>query len=303
MSCKQRTLCSPIVFCGKGLHTGLNVNMVIRPAGACEGIVFKRIDLKGAPSVPALSDYVTDTKRGTTIQRGAAKVSTIEHIMSALWNMGVDNAVIEIDAAEVPIMDGSALAYSKEIAETGLRELDAERNIFKVTERSVFSVPQRGIEIAVEPAQDFSVDVNVDYDSKVIGRQNAHFDSETSFQNEVAPCRTFVFLHEISLLLKLGLIKGGDIGNAIVVVEKSISESEIKRLSKTFKQDIKIENGYLNNIPLRFPNEIARHKLLDVLGDLSLLGMRIEGHVEALRPGHWANTETVKGLRKLIVTQ
>lgn len=300
MSCKQTTLCAPISFCGKGLHTGLQVAMTVKPAPADKGIVFKRIDIKGAPEVPALGTYVSDTARGTSIKSGRTKISTIEHIMSALWNMGVDNAVVELNAPETPIMDGSAKAYAEAIAAVGLTTLDADRQYFDIPERTVFSIPKKGVEIVVEPASEFSVDVTVDYDSKVIGVQSASFVEGDDFKNEIASCRTFVFLHEIEPLLKLNLIKGGDVENAIVVVEKNISDRSLRHLSKVFgRSDIQIENGYLNHLVLRFPNEIARHKLLDILGDLALFGMRIRGKVTALRPGHMANTQTVLMLNKL----
>ena len=221
--------------------------------------------------------------------------------MASLWMMGVDNAVVEIDAPEVPIMDGSAKAYVAEIAKVGTVELEAERRYFEVPERVTFAIEKKGVEIVVDPAEEFSVDLTVDYSSQVVGRQFTHYDKSVDFATEVAPCRTFVFLHEIELLLRLGLIKGGSVESALVVVEKPISDRSKRRICRAFKkEDIEVENGYLNHSPLRFPNEIARHKLLDILGDLALLGVRFKGKVTALRPGHLANTQTALKLSKLL---
>lgn len=299
MSNKQRTIAEAISFSGKGLHTGELVRMKVCPAEADRGIVFRRVDLKGAPEVAALAHNVCDTSRGTTIKDGKAKVSTIEHILSALWTMGVDNALIEIDAPETPIMDGSAREYAAEIERVGTVEQDAERKWFEVEEEFLFEIPKKGVRVVITPAEEYSVNVTVDYNSTVVGVQQHHYDASVNYREDIAPCRTFVFLHEIELLLKLGLIKGGSVESAMVVVEKPISESTKKRICKTFgREDIEVEKGYLNHQPLRFENEIARHKLLDILGDLALLGRRIKGHVEALRPGHFANTQMAQQLEK-----
>lgn len=301
MSNKQTTICSPISFSGKGLHTGAIVTMVVNPAEANRGIVFRRTDIKGAPEVPALARYVVDTARGTTIKLGKAKVSTIEHLMAALWTMGVDNAVVAINAPETPIMDGSAREYAAEINRVGICELDAERKVLDIKEPVRWTIDKKGVEVVVEPAESYSVDVTVDYNSKVVGRQTASYRLGDDFVANIAPCRTFVFLHEIELLLKLGLIKGGSVESAIVVVEKPISDRSKRAICKAFnKEDIEVENGYLNHLVLRFENEIARHKLLDILGDLALIGRRINGKVTALRPGHLANTETAKLIEKTI---
>lgn len=301
MSNKQTTICSPISFSGKGLHTGAIVTMVVNPAEANRGIVFRRTDIKGAPEVPALARYVVDTARGTTIKLGKAKVSTIEHLMAALWTMGVDNAVVDINAPETPIMDGSAREYAAEINRVGICELDAERKVLDIKEPVRWAIDKKGVEVVVEPAESYSVDVTVDYNSKVVGRQTASYRPGDDFVANIAPCRTFVFLHEIELLLKLGLIKGGSVESAIVVVEKPISDRSKRAICKAFnKEDVEVENGYLNHLVLRFENEIARHKLLDILGDLALIGRRINGKVTALRPGHLANTETAKLIEKTI---
>ena len=299
MSPKQRTLRDTLTFKGKGLHTGLDVTMVIKPAEADAGIVFKRTDLEGQPVIQALADYVTDTSRGTTIEKDGARVSTVEHVMAALWSSGIDNAVIEIDAPETPIKDGSACEYVQEIARTGTVELDAELKYYQVSEKVVYEIPEKNVHIEIYPDDQFSVSVHIDYNSKVLGSQFATFGPGDDFAEQIATCRTFVFLHELEPLLKSNLIKGGDLDNAIIIVENAVSEQESKRLAAVFnKKEIEVSRGYLNNLELRFNNEPARHKLLDLMGDFALLGMRIKGKVFATRPGHLANTEMVKVLKK-----
>ena len=243
MAAKQQTLKAPISFSGTGLHTGVKVTMTVHPAPENSGIVFRRIDLEGKPEIPALCDYVTDTSRGTTIEKDGARVATIEHIMSALWTLGVDNATIDVDAGETPIMDGSAKEYAKTIVETGLQPQEAERTYYHVTEKMVYTIPEKGVAIILYPDDEFSVSLHVDYNSKVIGNQYATFDPEDDYAAKIAPCRTFVFLHDL---------------------------------------------------------ELARHKLLDLLGDFALLGKRIKGRVWATRPGHFANTEFMKQVKRTI---
>lgn len=271
--------------------------MTVNPAADNHGIVFRRVDLEGTPSVPALCEYVTDTSRGTTIEKGAAKVSTIEHIISALWTMGVDNALIDIDGPETPIMDGSAREYVDKIQQVGLVEQKAARKYYEVTEKQVYTIPDKGVAIIIYPDDEFTVSVHVDYNSKVVGNQYATLDMFNEYKEKIAPCRTFVFLHELEPLLKMNLIKGGDLDNAIVVVENPVSDEQLEHLKRVFgKDDIRVTGGYLNNLQLRSSNELARHKLLDLLGDFALLGMRIKGRVWASRPGHYANTEFMKQL-------
>ena len=271
--------------------------MTANPAPANSGISFRRVDIEGAPSVPALADYVIDTSRGTTIAKGEAKVSTIEHIMSALWTLGVDNAIIDINAPETPIMDGSAREYAAKIREVGTVEQDAEREYYQVTEKMVYTIPEKGVALVLNPDDDYSVSVHIDFNSKVIGNQFATFEPNDDYEEKISPCRTFVFLHELEPLFKMNLIKGGDLDNAIVVVENPMSDEQIEHLKKIFnKDDIRITGGYLNNLELRATNELARHKLLDLLGDFALLGRRIKGSVWATRPGHYANTEFMKQL-------
>ena len=301
MQNKQQTLGSSISFSGKGLHTGVVVNMTVNPAPDNNGIVFRRIDIEGQPIVPALCEFVTDTSRGTTIEKGEAKVSTIEHIVSALWTMGVDNAIIDIDGPETPIMDGSAREYVQRIGEVGIVEQTADRKYYEVTEKQVYTIPDKGVAIIIYPDDEFTVSVHVDYNSKVIGNQYATLDIYNDYVENIAPCRTFVFLHELEPLLKMNLIKGGDLDHAIVVVENPVSDEQLEHLKKIFnKDDIRVTGGYLNNLQLRSSNELARHKLLDLLGDFALLGMRIKGRVWASRPGHYANTEFMKQLISVI---
>ena len=301
MSHKQRTLNAPMTFRGKGLHTGLNVTMTIHPSEAGSGIRFRRTDIENQPVVEALAENVTDTSRGTTIEKRGVRISTIEHAMAALWGCGIDNALIDIDAPETPILDGSAREYVEAIVRTGTCEQEADREYFDITEKTVFSIPERGVEIVAYPDEDFSINVNVDFNSKIIGNQYARLDRIGDFAEQIAPCRTFVFLHELEPLINNNLIKGGDLDNAIVIVENKVSDEELERLSKIFdKKDVQVKEGYLNNLKLRFPNEPSRHKLLDMVGDLALTGMRLRGRIVAFRPGHKANTEFAKLIRKEI---
>ena len=301
MPTKQQTLRSSLSFSGKGLHTGVRVSMTVHPAEADTGIVFRRTDIEGCPEIPALCDYVVDTSRGTTIEKDGHRVSTIEHIMSALWTLGVDNARIDINGPETPIMDGSSKEYARAVLEAGLAELEAERRYYHVTEKMVYTIPEKGVAIILYPDDEFSVSLHVDYNSKVIGNQYATFNPGDNFADKIAPCRTFVFLHELEPLMKMNLIKGGDLDNAIVVVENPVPDDQLEHLKKIFnKPDIEINAGYLNNLELRCNNELARHKLLDLLGDFALLGMRIKGRVWATRPGHYANTEFMKQLKQTI---
>ncbi|MBO5771794.1 MAG: bifunctional UDP-3-O-[3-hydroxymyristoyl] N-acetylglucosamine deacetylase/3-hydroxyacyl-ACP dehydratase [Alistipes sp.] len=301
MSAKQNTLGGSITFSGKGLHTGKQVTMTANPAPENHGIVFRRVDIEGAPMVPALCDYVVDTSRGTTIAKGEARVSTIEHIMSALWTLGVDNALIDIDAPETPIMDGSAREYAAEILRVGVVEQSAQRRYYEVTEKQVYAIPEKGVMLAIYPSDEYTASVHIDFNSKIIGNQYATFTPEDNYSEKIAPNRTFVFLHEIEALAAMGLVKGGDVDNAIVIVENPVTDEQLERLSLLFnKKDIRVTGGYLNNLELRASNEMARHKLLDLLGDFALLGMRIKGSVMATRPGHYANTEFMKQLRASI---
>lgn len=300
MQKKQQTLKQAISFSGKGLHTGLQVEMTILPAEENYGIKFQRIDVENQPTIDANADNVTATSRGTTLEQNGVKISTIEHVMASLWAMGVDNALIQVNAPEVPILDGSANQYVKEIEKTGVVEQEAERWYFEVKEKMVFT-GENGKEIVLMPDDHFNVDLTIDFNSKVVHNQSARLSSLENFASEIATCRTFVFFHELEALYKNNLIKGGDFDNAIVIVDKEVSQDELSNLAKLFnKPDLeRIPEGYLNNLELRFPNEPARHKLLDIIGDLALVGYRIKGKVIAYKPGHQINTETAKAIRKI----
>ena len=299
---KQRTLAQTIVFSGTGLHTGVAVEMTVEPAADDHGIKFQRTDLEGEPVIEAWAENVADTSRGTTLEKRGASVTTVEHIMAALWGSGVDNALVKINGPETPIMDGSAREYVEKIAEAGTVEQTAERQYYEINEKTIFSIPENGVEIVVYPDDHFSLNVEIDYDSAVLGNQYARIDDISEFPEKIAACRTFVFAHELEPLLNNNLIKGGDLDNAIVIVEPQVTEEEIRRLAGVFnKKEIEVmPNGLLNNLQLRFPNEPARHKLLDLIGDLALAGMRLKGKVVAYKPGHYANTELARIIRKNI---
>ena len=302
MQVKQQTLKEPITFKGKGLHTGLQVEMTINPAPINHGIKFQRVDLENQPIIDAIADYVTATSRGTTLEKNGAKISTLEHVMASMFGMGIDNALITINASEVPIMDGSARAYVEAICKVGVEEQDAERWYFEVKEKIVYRDEESGKEIVVLPDDHFSIETMIDFNSKVLGNQYARLSRIEDFSEQIAPCRTFVFLHEVEFLLKNNLIKGGDLENAIVVVEKEVPQAELEHLANLFnKPSIEVipGGGYLNHLQLRFPNEPARHKLLDMVGDLGLVGYPIKGKIIANKPGHFVNTEMAKIIRKL----
>ncbi|MDR2423382.1 MAG: bifunctional UDP-3-O-[3-hydroxymyristoyl] N-acetylglucosamine deacetylase/3-hydroxyacyl-ACP dehydratase [Prevotellaceae bacterium] len=299
---KQHTLKSEIELEGKGLHTGLNVKIAICPAGENHGIKFQRIDIPEQPVIDAVADNVSATSRGTTLERDGVKVSTIEHLMASLWALEVDNALIKIDAPELPIMDGSAIKYVDAIKKTGLQEQNAERVYYSIREKKVFRDEQNGKEIIIYPDEEFSLNVTIDFNSKVLNTQSAQLDSLAHFEKEIAPCRTFVFLHELEALYRNNLIRGGDAENAIVVVENTIDSNELQHLSELFNKTTveRVPEGYLNNLDLRYINEPARHKLLDLVGDLALIGYRIKGKVIAYKPGHKMNTDVARELRKTI---
>ena len=302
MLVKQQTLQKPVSVKGKGLHTGVEVELTLRPASNNHGYKFKRLDLEEQPVISAIADYVTDTSRGTTIEQNGVKISTIEHVLAALWGMGVDNALIEINGPEMPIMDGSSGAFVELIKEAGIIELDAVRKYFEIKERIVYADKSRGVEIAIYPDDHFSIDVMIDYNSRTLGHQYAMLSSMEDFESEIAPCRTFVFLHELELLLQHNLIKGGALDNAIVIVDKPVEQQELDRLSGLFnvpRIQVKPE-GILNNLELRFSNEAARHKLLDLIGDFALIGKQIKGRIVAIRPGHAANNQMARKLRQII---
>ncbi|MDR1341818.1 MAG: bifunctional UDP-3-O-[3-hydroxymyristoyl] N-acetylglucosamine deacetylase/3-hydroxyacyl-ACP dehydratase [Prevotellaceae bacterium] len=304
MQINQRTIKEDVAFSGKGLHTGLLVEMVVCPAPADHGVKFQRVDLEGKPVVSAVAEYVTDTSRGTTIERDGVKVGTIEHIMAALFGLGIDNALIRINAPEAPIMDGSALAYVEKMKPL-LQEQPEPRTYFEVAEKIVLHNEAKNAEITLYPDDHFSVNVNIDFGSKVLGYQYAGIASVDEVPTEIAPCRTFVFFHELEFLRQNNLIKGGDVDNAIVIVEQEVTQNDVDRVAHLFNKPsiARLPEGYLNNLELRFANEPARHKLLDLLGDLMLVGTPIKGKIIAARPGHQINTSFAKELRKIIKKQ
>ncbi|MBY0348228.1 MAG: bifunctional UDP-3-O-[3-hydroxymyristoyl] N-acetylglucosamine deacetylase/3-hydroxyacyl-ACP dehydratase [Hydrotalea flava] len=299
---KQHTLSKSISIKGTGLHTGILVEMNLKPANPGFGIQFQRTDLPGQPIIKADCDLVTDTSRGTTLQFGDAKVSTVEHILAALVGLGIDNVLIEINGPEIPIMDGSSAPFITFIEEAGIAEQDAAKAWYSIDENIYLYDEKKRVEMVAMPAIDYQITTLIDFNSPVLGTQHAGLKTIKDFKTEIAPCRTFVFLHELEMLLDNNLIKGGDINNAIVVVDKPLTDGEMERLAKTFKRE-KIEvksEGYLNNLELRFPNEPARHKLLDVVGDLALIGYPIKARIIANRPGHSTNVEFAKKIKQYI---
>jgi UDP-3-O-[3-hydroxymyristoyl] N-acetylglucosamine deacetylase / 3-hydroxyacyl-[acyl-carrier-protein] dehydratase len=299
---KQHTLSNAVSISGTGLHTGVKVDMTLRPANPGFGFQFQRIDIAGMPVIKADCDLVTDTSRGTTLEQGEVKVSTVEHILAALVGMGVDNCLIEINGPEIPIMDGSSEPFVEIIEEAGVLEQDATKTWYSLDTNISFYDEVKRVEMTAMPATDYKVTTLIDFNSPVLGTQHAGLKSMQDFKAEIAPCRTFCFLHELEMLLDNNLIKGGDINNAIVVVDKAVTDEEMLRLAKAFgreKIEIKSE-GYLNNLELRFPNEPARHKLLDVIGDLALIGYPIKAHIMANRPGHSTNVDFAKKIKQYI---
>ncbi len=300
MNTHQSTIKKSTSLSGVGLHTGKNVTITIVPADVNTGIVFRRVDMEPVVDVPALANLVVDTSRGTTLEKNGAKVATVEHLLAALAGAQVDNCIVEVDNEEIPIMDGSAQPFVELIHSAGIEQQDAERDVFEVDEVMRFTFGNS--EMVLIPDDDFRISVMVDYETTVLGTQNAMLSNITAFNQEFAASRTFSFLHELKPLLSKGLIKGGDIKNAIIYVDKKIEDATLKQLKEIFNQpDVKVRpNGVLNNIELKYPNEAARHKLLDVLGDLTLAGRPIKGHVIATRPGHFVNTETAKNIQNAI---
>ena len=299
---KQHTLCQSISISGTGLHTGILVDMTLHPANPGFGIQFQRIDLPNQPVIKADCDLVTDTSRGTTLQVGDTKVSTVEHILAALVGLGVDNILIELNGPEIPIMDGSSAPFIEAIEKVGVLEQDAAKAWYSIDENIFHYDEDKRVEMVALPALDYQITTLIDFNSPVLGTQHAALKTIKDFKSEIAPCRTFCFLHELEMLLEHDLIKGGDINNAIVVVDKPVTKEEMGRLAKVFKRD-KIEvksEGYLNNLELRFPNEPARHKLLDVVGDLALIGYPIKARIIANRPGHSSNVEFAKKIKQYI---
>lgn len=301
MALKQKTILNEVSFNGVGLHTGLPVTMTLKPAAEYCGIVFKRIDLEEQPIIEADVRNVVDTSRGTVLEKDGARVGTIEHTLAAISALGIDNLLIEITAPEAPILDGSAKPIYEGIGEDNIKELDAEKEVFEIRNKIVFKDEESGAELIALPDDEFSIDVMISFKSPVLHNQFARLESMDKFKNEIAPCRTFVFLHELEFLLNNNLVKGGDLDNAIVIMDRDVTQDELDRIADLFHHEhVKLNGnkGILNNLKLHFPNEPARHKLLDVVGDLSLLGRSIKGKIIATRPGHSANTQFTKLLQK-----
>lgn len=299
---KQKTIASEITLTGVGLHTGQNVIMTFKPAPVNNGFTFIRVDLEGQPVIEADANYVVNTQRGTNLEKGGVNIQTSEHVLAAFVGCDVDNVIIELNASEPPIMDGSSKFFVEAIEKAGIEEQCAERNVYVVKEVISYKDEVTGSEITIIPSDEYSVTAMVDFGTKILGTQNATMNSISEFKTEIADCRTFSFLHELESLLQHGLIKGGDLNNAIVYVDKEISPETMENLKKAFNKDkISVkENGILDNLTLHFPNEAARHKLLDVIGDLALVGIKIQGKVIANKPGHSINTQFAKHLSKII---
>lgn len=299
---KQHTLKASATISGTGLHTGVLVDLTLKPASPGFGFQFQRIDMPGQPVIKADCDLVTDTSRGTTLESNGAKVSTVEHVLAALVGMGIDNCLIEINGPEMPIMDGSSEPFVELIEQAGIEEQDAAKVWYSIDENIYHYDEAKRVEMVVMPSMEYQVTTLIDFNSPVLGTQHAQLKKMKDFKDEIAVSRTFVFLHELEMLLEHNLIKGGDVNNAIVIVDKPVNGSEMDRLKKIFKKEnIEIKSeGYLNNLELRFPNEPARHKLLDVVGDLALIGYPIKGRIIANRPGHSTNVEFAKKIKQYI---
>ena len=308
MSEKQRTLKESVKFKGVGLHTGEIVNMEVVPASENHGYKFQRIDIEGEPLINADCDLVVATDRGTTLEQNGARVYTTEHILAALYGCEVDNALIKLDGQEIPIMDGSAQLFTEGFKSVGFEDQKADREYLELEENIVWEDADKHIEFLAVPDVNYRVTVMVDYNSPVLGTQHATMYNLGEFVNEIAPCRTFVFLRELEFLAKNNLIKGGDLDNAIVLVEReNVGQDELDELAKILGKedlDIKIEGmGVLNSTKLKFENEPARHKLLDIVGDLALVGKPIKGHVLAARPGHYGNVNFAKVLKAYMISK
>ncbi|MDE6283389.1 MAG: bifunctional UDP-3-O-[3-hydroxymyristoyl] N-acetylglucosamine deacetylase/3-hydroxyacyl-ACP dehydratase [Muribaculaceae bacterium] len=302
---KQLTLNGEFSVKGKGLHTGLEIEATFLPAPENHGYKIQRIDLECEPVIDAVAENVTDTDRGTVLARGDVRVSTVEHAMAALYAAGIDNCLIKVNGPEIPILDGSSRQFSEAIEKVGLLEQNADKNFYVVKRKIEVRDPETGAHLTVLPDSDFSVDVMISYDSPVLSNQFARLENMAEFKQEISGSRTFVFVREIEPLLKANLIKGGDLDNAIVIYDKEMSQENLDHISDLVGVEHKqvSELGYLNNRPLEFENEPARHKLLDVLGDTALIGRPLKGRIIACRPGHKINTTFAKQIRKEIQRQ
>ena len=302
MNVKQKTIKSEVSVKGVGLHTGANVTLTFCPAPDNHGFKFQRIDLLGAPIIDADCDNVTDTARGTTLSQNGASVSTVEHVMASLVGMDLDNVLIKLDGPEAPIMDGSAILFVEALEEIGVIAQSTDREYYSIPHNITYTEPDRKVEIVAMPLDDYRFTCMIDYNSPVLGSQHAGISTISEFKKEIASCRTFCFLHELEYQLQNNLIKGGDLNNAIVIVDKEVTKEELKHLAKIFNRSaIEVApQGILNNMELRYQNEPARHKLLDMIGDLALVGVHLKGHIMAARPGHAANVAFAKKIKAAI---
>lgn len=302
---QQCTIAKEVTLTGVGLHTGANVTMTFKPAEANHGYKFKRVDLEGEPVIAADASLVTNTQRGTNLEKNGVTVQTTEHVLAACVGLEIDNILIELDASEPPIMDGSSKFFVEALEKAGVEQQEECRNEYVVKEVISYTDEESGSEIILMPSDEYQITTMVDFGTKVLGTQNASIKHLSEFKNEISDSRTFSFLHEIEMLLEHGLIKGGDLNNAIVYVDKELSPETMDKLRVAFNKDhIAVKpNGILDNLTLHHPNEAARHKLLDVIGDLALIGTRIKGKVIANKPGHYVNTQFAKKLQKIIKTE
>src|SRR5436190_3160509 len=299
LNIKQQTIQKSVTLSGVGLHTGVQTNMTFLPAKPNHGIKFQRVDLPGSPIIDADCDRVVDVSRGTTLEQSGARVSTIEHTLAALVGLEIDNVLIQLDGPEAPIMDGSSIEFVNVLKEAGTEEQNALRDFFEVQDSIFYRDAARNVEIAALPLDDYRVTVMIDYNSPVLGSQHASIANIQQFEKEIASCRTFCFLHELEMLLANNLIKGGDLNNAIVIVDRKVEDDELDHLASLFnKPKVGVrKEGILNNVEMRFQNEPARHKLLDLIGDLALIGMPIKAQIMAARPGHAANVAFAKKIK------
>lgn len=298
----QHTLAEPITISGVGIHTGAAVSMTLEPAEPNTGIVFQRIDLENQPTVKADVDFVAETNRSTTLSNNGASVSTVEHLLAAFAGCEIDNVLVKIDGPEVPILDGSSHPFVEVLQKAGRKKQDAIKTWYSIDHNIYFLDENKKVEMVAMPADTFRINTLIDFNSPVLGTQHAQMSNIAEFNEQIASCRTFSFFHELEFLLKNNLIKGGDLNNAIVVVDKPVSDEQLETLSKAFgKEKFAVTSeGYLNNLQLRFPNEPARHKLLDLVGDLALVGMPFKAHIIANRPGHASNVEFARKIKEHI---
>lgn len=302
---KQQTLKNEFTVSGKGLHTGLNIDATFCPAPENHGYKFCRTDLEGEPTIDALAEYVTETNRGTVLSRGDVKVSTVEHALAALYASGIDNCLIKVNAPELPILDGSSKIYCEKIAEAGLEEQKSDKDYFIIKQKIEVRDDTTGASIIALPDDEFSIDVMIKFESKVLANQFASLDNLKEFPEKISDSRTFVFVREIEPLVNANLIKGGDLDNAIVIYDTPMDQQQLDHIADLMKSPHKevLDFGYLNNRPLSSENEPAKHKLLDMLGDIALIGRPLKGHIIATKPGHSLNTTFAKQIRRDIKRQ